>query len=303
MNKENHKYPMELLFRYCDISRQGHHKNILNEQKWSELEYLIVGQILQIREIHPGMGLRTIYEILKPKGLGRDAFVSIGIHYAFRLVAYKNPVRTTFSSPFSRFKNLLVDVKLNNINQLWTSDITYFNVGEKVYYITLIMDVYSRKIIGYTVADNMRAENNCEALKMAFKVRKQNKFTELIHHSDRGGQYISNDYVEMLNNAKIKISMCNEVHENAHIERVNGTVKNQYLRYRNITNFEDLKTQLKKSIDAYNISKPHASLEKKSPDSFEQYIKELNVINRPKLSIWTCNEIKNINPNQCILQF
>ena len=303
MNKENHKYPMELLFRYCDISRQGHHKNILNEQKWSELEYLIVGQILQIREIHPGMGLRTIYEILKPKGLGRDAFVSIGIHYGFRLIAYKNPVRTTFSSPFSRFKNLLVDVKLNNINQLWTSDITYFNVGEKVYYITLIMDVYSRKIIGYTVADNMRAENNCEALKMAFKVRKQNKFTELIHHSDRGGQYISNDYVEMLNNAKIKISMCNEVHENAHIERVNGTVKNQYLRYRNITNFEDLKTQLKKSIDAYNISKPHASLEKKSPDSFEQYIKELNVINRPKLSIWTCNEIKNINPNQCILQF
>ena len=231
MNKENHKYPMELLFRYCDISRQGHHKNILNEQKWSELEYLIVGQILQIREIHPGMGLRTIYEILKPKGLGRDAFVSIGIHYGFRLIAYKNPVRTTFSSPFSRFKNLLVDVKLNNINQLWTSDITYFNVGEKVYYITLIMDVYSRKIIGYTVADNMRAENNCEALKMAFKVRKQNKFTELIHHSDRGGQYISNDYVEMLNNAKIKISMCNEVHENAHIERVNGTVKNQYLRY------------------------------------------------------------------------
>lgn len=303
MNKKSHAYKMESLFNYCAISRQGHHKNLIYEQKWSELEYLIVGQILQVREIHPGMGLRTIYEVLQPEGIGRDAFVRIGIHYGFRLIAYKNPVRTTFSSPYSRYKNLLVDVKLDNLNQLWTSDITYFNVDQKVYYIVMIMDVYSRKIIGYTVADNMRAENNCQALKMAFKTRKQTKFTELIHHSDRGGQYISNDYVEMLNKAQIRISMCNEVHENAHIERVNGTIKNQYLRYRNISNFEELKLQLKKAIEAYNESKPHGALDKKSPDSFENYIKELNVENRPKLPIWTCNETKNINPNQCILQF
>lgn len=303
MNKKNLNHSVESLLNYCGITRQGHHKNLLNEQKWSELEYLIVGQILQIRELHPGMGLRTIYEVLKPKGLGRDAFVSIGIHYGFRLIAYKNPVRTTFSSPYSRYKNLLVDIKLNNINQLWTSDITYFNVGEKVYYITMIMDVYSRKIVGYTAADNMRAENNCEALKMAFKARKQTVFTELIHHSDRGGQYVSNEYVEMLNAAKIKISMCNEVHENAHIERVNGTIKNQYLRYRNITSFEELKKQLSRTIEAYNNSKPHEALNKLSPNSFEQYIKEQYVENRPILPIWTSNETKNINPNQCILQF
>lgn len=303
MNKSAHNYSMESLFIYCNISRQGHYKKLYSERKWADLEYLVVGQMLQLRELHPGMGLRTMYEVLQPQGLGRDAFVNIGIKYGFRLVAYKNPVRTTFSSPYSRYKNLLVDVTLDNINQLWTSDITYFNVGEKVYYIVMIMDVYSRKIVGYTVADNMRAENNCQSLEMAFKVRKQTRFTKLIHHSDRGGQYISDDYVALLNQAQIKISMCNEVHENAHIERVNGTVKNQYLRYRNITSFEDLKVQLKKAIDAYNDSKPHSALDGMSPNAFENFIKELKDTNRRKLPIWTCSETKKINPNQCIIQF
>lgn len=275
----------------------------MRETKWEEKEYLIVGIIMQIREVHPGMGLRAIYELNRPGDVGRDAFISIGMRFGFRLIAFKNPIRTTFSSPFSRYKNLLVDKKLNNINQLWTSDITYFSIGDTHYYIVLIMDVYSRKIIGYSAADNMRAENNCIALNMAFKTRKQNVFIELIHHSDRGGQYISDAYVAMLVDSKIKISMCNEVHENAHIERVNGTIKNQYLRYWKITEFKDLEIRLKNTIDAYNNERQHASLNKKSPDSFEQYIKELKVDQRPQLPIWTCNETKSINPNQCIMQF
>lgn len=258
---------------------------------------------MQTREIHPGMGLRVMYDLLNPAGLGRDAFISIGFAYGFRLITYKNPIKTTFSSPYSRYKNLLIDKKLEDINQLWTSDITYYNVEDRFYYIVMIMDVYSRKIIGYSVADNMRAENNCQALEMAFKTRKKRTFTNLIHHSDRGGQYISDTYTVLLTNAGIKISMCNEVYENAHIERVNGTIKNQYLRYWKITNFEELKQQLKNTIDAYNSTKPHSSLGKLSPDSFERYIKELEVVNRPKLLIWTCNETKNINPNQCIMPF
>jgi putative transposase len=294
---------MNDLYKLCNISRQAHHQALIREQKWADTEYLIVGLILQTREVHPGMGLRIIYDILKPNGLGRDAFVSIGIAYGFRLVTFKNPIRTTFSSPYSRYKNLLVDKKLDDINQLWTSDITYYNLEGVFYYIVLIMDVYSRKIVGYSVADNMRADNNCKALKMAFETRKQYAFNNLIHHSDRGGQYISDDYVAMLTDAKIKISMCNEVHENSHIERVNGTIKNQYLRYWKITNFEQLKKRLKQTIDTYNDTKPHSSLAKMTPNSFEQHIKELELDKRPKLPIWTTDETKNINPNQCLIQF
>jgi len=193
----------------CNISRQGHHQRLISEQKWSDLDYLVVGAILEIRELHPGMGLKTIYEVLQAVGLGRNAFINIGITYGFRLITYKNPIKTTFSSPYSRYKNLLIDKELDDINQLWTSDITYYKIAETCYYIVMIMDVYSRKIVGYSVADNMRAENNCQALEMAFTMRKQRIYLNLIHHSDRGEQYISDTYVALLTNAKIKISMCN----------------------------------------------------------------------------------------------
>ncbi len=294
---------MSDLFKLCDISRQAHHQRLIREKNWASLEYLVVGLIMQIREIHPGMGLRVIYDILKPNGLGRDAFISIGLSYGFRLITYKNQVRTTFSSPFSRYKNLLVDKQLNDINQLWTSDITYYSIADKFYYIVMIIDVYSRKIIGYSTSDNMRAENNCNALEMAFHTRKKKKYTELVHHSDRGGQYISDAYVALLKNANIEISMCNEVYENAHIERVNGTIKNQYLRYWNSASFVELKNNVKKAIDTYNNKRPHSSLHKRTPNSFEQYIKELEVEKRPKLNIWTSDGTKKTDPNQTILQF
>jgi transposase InsO family protein len=294
---------MKDLFLFCDISRQAHHQALMREQKWADLEYLIVGLILQMREVHPGMGLRVMYEVLQPNGLGRDAFISIGLAYGFRLITFKNPTKTTFSSPYNRYKNLLVDKTLDDINQLWTSDITYYDLAGTFYYIVLIMDTYSRKILGYSVADNMRAYNNCQALEMAFKNRKQEKFENLIHHSDRGGQYISSDYITLLTNAGIKISMCNEVYENSHIERVNSTIKNQYLRYWKINTFEELKCTVKGTIDTYNRTRPHSSLLNMAPDSFEQYINELKVEKRPKLSIWTSNQTKNINPNQCLIQF
>jgi putative transposase len=291
------------LYCLCNITKQGHHQQVLRELKWSEKEHLIVGLIIQIREIHPTMGLKTMYEFYKPEAVGRDAFISIGIYYGFRIKIIKNTTRTTFSSPFSRYKNLLVDKVLTDINQLWTSDITYFKVGEVFFYIVFIMDVYSRKIVGYSASDNMRAENNIEALKMAYKCRKMYKYKNLIHHSDRGGQYIDQEYVDLLTSAEIQISMCDNVLENAHIERVNGIIKNDYLKHRNITSLNELKDNLKRAVDTYNKERPHSSIGKIPPDSFEQEIKELEESKRLKLPIWTENVTRNINPNQCIIQF
>jgi transposase InsO family protein len=158
--------------------------------------------------------------------------------------------------------------------------------------------------VGYSVADNMRAENNVTALQMAFKYRKSNKFNyRLTHHSDRGGQYISEQYIKLLHDAQIQISICNEVYENAHIERVNGIIKNMYLEHWNITTFEQLQKQLKRAVDTYNNCKPHSAIGDRTPVAFEQYIKELNDENKPKLAIWTCDLSKKQNPNQCLIQF
>ena len=295
---------MNSIYQYCQISKQAHHQNLQREQSWLSLEQVILGLILQAREIHPAMGLRTIYNTYQPESIGRDAFIGIGLKYGFRTKIFKSRTKTTFASPYSRYKNLLGNKKLDNLNQLWTSDITYFEVNGRFFYIVFIMDVYSRLIVGYSVADNMKATNNVSALEMAFKKRKITNFKgKLTHHSDRGGQYISSEYISLLQEANIQISMCNHVYENAHIERVNGTIKNQYLIHWNITTEQQLQKELKRAVDTYNNLRPHSALNNLTPKAFEQHIKELNGSERPKLMIWTDNQAKFTDPNQCLLQF
>jgi len=234
------------------------------------------------------MGLRTIYETYQIEGIGRDAFISLGLRNGFRLRAVHKTVRTTFSVKSNRYRNLLEGKVFTDVNQVWSSDITYFKIGEATYYIVFIMDVYSRRIVGYSVADNMRAEQNIRALQMALDLRGIDNYDQkLIHHSDKGSQYISNDYTDLLSNFGIQISMCNIVYENAHIERVNGIIKNQYLYRWEITNFNQLRKKLEDAVWAYNFEKPHRSLGKLTPVEFEESIKELVVEQRKELIIYT----------------
>src|SRR3954465_3711253 len=205
----------------------------------------------QVREIHPGMGVRTIYEMLQPDGIGRDAFVALGLQEGFRLKSVEKQTRTTYSTRSKRYSNLLGNIEFDSINQLWSSDITYLYCLDQFFYIVLVMDVYSRRLIGYNIADNMRAENNLAALQMALKLRGiENYHQSLIHHSDKGTQYASDAYTETLDKYEIRISMCNEVYENTHIERVNDTIKNQYMYRKEINNKRQLETQLNETIKA-----------------------------------------------------
>lgn len=272
----------------CGIRKQSHYKCIKLEKEALEKAPLYIGFIVEIRIIHPGMGLRTMYERYEPEAIGRDAFISLGLENGFRLRSVHKSVRTTYSVKSSRYPNLLKEKRFTDVNQIWTSDITYFQIGEETYYIVFIMDVYSRRIVGYSVADNMRAEQNIKALQMAFDLRGIKDYEQkLIHHSDKGSQYISNDYTELLNDFGVLISMCNSVYENSHIERVNGTIKNQYLKRWSITSYMQLRNKLKKAVWAYNYEKPHKSLDKLSPVEFEESLKELAVEKRKELVIFT----------------
>lgn len=295
---------MNRIYSHCGISKQAHHQFLQRQHTYQQQERVLVGLMLDIREIHPAMGLRTMYELYQPESVGRDAFINIGLNYGFRTKIVRNKTRTTFSNPYSRYHNLLINKTLNGIDQLWTSDITYFDLDGQFFYIVMIMDIYSRRIIGHSVANHMRASSNIEALQKAFKTRRTTDFKNgLIHHSDRGGQYVSDEYVGLLQGANIRISMCDQVYENAHIERVNGTIKNQYLIHRQIKDFSQLEKELDRAVHTYNSLKPHSSLGKLTPCAFEQYIKELEANNRPRLTIWTSNQLNNSNPNQGFIQF
>ena len=295
---------MKTFYAHCQISKQGHYRMLSRQVAWQEKEVLLLGLMLQIRDIHPAMGLRTMYEFYQPEGIGRDAFISIGLRYGLRVKSFRNEVRTTFASPYSRYANLLKDVIVDDINQVWTSDITYFRIADRFVYIVFILDVYSRMIVGYCVSEHMRAENNLKALKMAMKNRQiYNYGRKLVHHSDRGSQYVSDLYTGALSDANIRISMCQSVYENAHVERVNGTIKNQYLMHWNINSFARMKKMLKRAVDTYNSKKPHDALEKVTPVDFEKHISMIKKQDRPQMRIWTENTNSFKNENQYIIPF
>ena len=277
-----------MVLKLCSITRQAHSQAIQRSVQEQEKEVLYLRMMQQAREIHPGMGLRTMYEMLDPEGIGRDAFVALGLQEGFRLKNIEKQTRTTYSVKSNRYRNLLGGMEFTDINEVWSSDITYFFCLQQFFYIVFIMDVYSRRIIGYSIADNMRAENNVAALKMALKTRGIDDYSEgLIHHSDKGTQYASDSYTEMLELYKIRISMCNEVYENTHIERVNDTIKNQYLRRMQINNRKELEKKLDEVIKTYNETRPHQSLKKMSPVQYENHIKQIKKENRMKMTIYT----------------
>jgi len=284
------------VLRLCGISRQAHFKALQRQIEQRSKSVLYIGMMEEVRGIHPGMGLRTMYEMLQPDGIGRDGFIALGLQQGFRLKNIEKQTRTTYSVKSNRYKNLLGDEQFDGINQLWSSDITYFHLSDKFFYIVFIMDVYSRRIVGYNLADNMRAENNLAALQQALKLRGIKDYGKtLIHHSDKGSQYISDDYTALLDQYGIRISMCNEVYENTHIERVNDTIKNQYLKRWRINDAKELVRKLTDAVTAYNEQRPHQSLNDMSPVKYEKHLEAIEKEKRKKMTIYT---VKTNNENR-----
>lgn len=284
---------MKQIYKHCGISKQGHYDELRREARRLTLHLSYVGLISQCREIHPGMGLRTMYAHLRPEGIGRDAFIALGLREGFRLRTLPNAKRTTYAVKNCRYANLLEDYWFKGINRVWVSDLFYFTRFDKHLYVVLIMDVYSRRIVGYSAADNMRAENFVTALQMALDLRGIDNYNnQLIHHSDRGSQYVSDAYTGMLESYGIRISMCHNVLENAHAERANGTIKNDYLARYDIpspsqfVNFVDL------AVSSYS-NRFHQSLGC-SPIAFEN---ELLATPEEK---WESMKIFTINQSQII---
>lgn len=270
------------------MSRQAHFKMLQRRLQEQQKSVLYIGMMEQVRQLHPGMGLRTMYAMLQPEGIGRDHFIALGLQEGFRLQSIEKQVRTTYSVKSNRYRNLLAEAYFDDINQLWSSDITYYLLYDQFFYIVFIMDVYSRRILGYSLADNMRAENNVRALQQALKTRGIKDYDgRLIHHSDRGAQYISDAYTDLLEQYGIRISMCNEVYENTHIERINDTIKNQYLRRWNIKSTKELACRLSEAIVAYNELRPHLSLGKLSPVQYEKELEKIEKVKRKKMKIFT----------------
>ncbi|WP_217899731.1 DDE-type integrase/transposase/recombinase [Flavobacterium sp. ov086] len=131
---------------------------------------------------------------------------------------------------FRKHENRILDLEINRPEQVWVSDITYIGKRGNPCYLSLITDAYSKKIMGYYVAENLNTQSSLKALKMALKYRKSNILT-LIHHSDRGLQYCANEYQRELIKNKVLCSMTqnSDPYENAVAERINGILKQEFI--------------------------------------------------------------------------
>jgi putative transposase len=197
--------------------------------------------------------------------LGRDALFDLLREHHLLIRSRKRNVQTTFSRHrFKKYKNLIRDFIPLAPNLLWVSDITYIVMADGFGYLSLITDAYSRKIVGYNLSETLEASGSVNALLMALASCED--ATNLMHHSDRGVQYCCNDYVKILTERSIKISMTEngDPLENAIAERVNGILKCELLQGK-YKSFEDARSSIKKAENIYNTLRPHSSCNMLTP--------------------------------------
>ncbi|MCK5468182.1 MAG: DDE-type integrase/transposase/recombinase [Cyclobacteriaceae bacterium] len=215
-----------------------------------------------------------MYYKLTPQHKGRDAFERFCKAEGLMSKRAKNWHRTTDSSGVIRFDTHLINLEIREINQVWQSDITYYEVNSTFYYITFVEDAFSRKILGYQVSKRLTTEKTTlPALRMAIKQREKEgvNLEGLIFHSDGGGQYYDKEFLHLTGKKELIYSMCEYAWENGKVERLNGVIKNNYLRHRNINSFKELQKEVDRSVLLYNLEKPHIKLQRKSPIEFEKY--------------------------------
>ena len=247
------------------IDRQVYYRNVKRKTSRQCKAGQVVAMITEIRQSMPRIGTRKLYYLLEDKlqalNIGRDKFFEI-LRANHLLIQARRSYHVTTNSHhrFRKHKNLILEMAITRPEQVWVSDITYIGKREKPCYLSLITDAYSKRIMGYYVADNMDTESSLMALKMAIKNRKD-KAIPLIHHSDRGGQYCADDYQSMLLKNGIQCSMTNngDPYENAVAERINGILKQEFIIDTYHTNLEIMKKIVKEAIEVYNNQRPHYS--------------------------------------------
>lgn len=214
----------------------------------------------QLRAAHPGCGVEKMYYTLQPDFIGRDRFNKLFMDLGYRLHQKRNYRRTTIASQIY-YPNLIQGLKVDHPGKVWQSDITYIQIGDRFYYAVFILDVYTRKIVGYQVSDHMRATANVKALQMAL----DNHSPPSIHHSDRGSQYTYKEYVKMIKQTGCKISMGLTAQDNAYAERLNGIIKNEYLAYWKPKTLKQLRQLVDKAVKNYNEKRIHNGIKRKTP--------------------------------------
>ncbi len=255
------------------LSRQSYYKNKTSRIKRNADLTLVRDMVMRIRCKMPRIGTRKLYYLIKDElnilhiKIGRDVLFNFLRAEHLLIKPKRSYVKTTNSKHWmKKYPNLIKDIEVTKPEQLWVSDITYIQTEQGHNYLSLITDAYSKKIMGYELLDNLSAKGPLKALKSALKNRKYTH--DLIHHSDRGLQYCSADYINILKENNVKVSMTEngDPYENAIAERINGILKYEFLIIDGFKNHLEALKIIKESVGIYNDERPHLSCEMLTPN-------------------------------------
>ena len=228
--------------------------------------------------------------------IGRDYLFDLMADHGMLVRRRKRCVITTNSRHWMhKYGNLIREMEITRPEQVWVSDITYIRHSNQWGYLSLITDAYSKRIMGYAFRKDLAAEGCVTALEMALKNRVSN--LPLIHHSDRGSQYCSQQYVTILKENKIRISMTenSDPYENAIAERVNGILKSEFSLYHLNTGFEQTYNNIESCLAVYNNVRPHASCNYLTPEKAHVHNGILN-------KRWKAYPLKTKLKSTCIVE-
>jgi putative transposase len=255
------------------LKRDAWYKYQKRFQKRKAVHSTVVEMVKQERKYQPRVGTRKLLKALHPSF--EAAHIKVGRDSLFDILRKKNMLvrrkkascKTTNSyHHFHKYGNLVKDMEIKAPNQVWMADITYIRTVKGFCYLALISDLFSRKIVGYDISDSLELTGCLRAFKRAQKAARP--AAGLVHHSDRGFQYCSNQYVNELKKNKVRISMTekNHCYENAVAERVNGILKDEFYLDQCFFSTENAKMATKNAIKLYNNKRLHLSLGYKTPN-------------------------------------
>jgi transposase InsO family protein len=274
-----------MLLQWLLISRQGAHQAIKAMRQYQCDILETVSLALVLRRKHPQMGCRDMYWAKRTKmPRGRDWTEKVLFAHSFRV---KQKLRSFTIAGKDICSNLIEGMEITGINQVWQTDITYVWVKGRWYFVSFVIDVFNRRIVASHTSCDLTSKSQIKCLHKAVRALQGQDLRSLIIHTDRGVQYTSLDYKAYLEKHSITHSMAHYAWENAYCERVNRTIKHNYLNHYKIDSYKALCVRVGQAVDLYNSSKPHKSLPSRlSPDDFLRECQE-GKHSEYKVKIWS----------------
>lgn len=290
MKQDFPKLGIKLLCRLFGKTRHAYYDYQWRIQDLGLKDEIVLQHVLDIRKKQNRIGtLKLHYMLQEPLGqheikIGRDYLFELMREHGLHIRNRKRKMVTTNSRHWMhKYNNLIKELVINRPEQLWVSDITYIKLRKQWGYLSLVTDAYSKKIMGWSLRTDLSAQGCLDALEMAMADRKYPQ-EKLIHHSDRGSQYCSKAYVDLLTSGNIAVSMTEngDPYENAIAERVNGILKGEFDLYGTQTGLRETKEKIRENIKTYNQIRPHASCDYLTPEQAHLKKGELKKRWKPK---------------------